>query len=60
MKELEDIFEAMETSNNAEKMGKKKSIVFIKKGKTDELEETRVEEKERKGSFESSMSEFAP
>ena len=60
MKEPENIIESMEMEKNEEKMGQKKSIVIIKKGKTDELEETRVEEKERKGSFESSLSEFAP
>ncbi len=59
MKELENIVESTEKETNEEKMGQfghKTNIVIMKKGKISEL----VEEKERKGSFESTWSDFAP
>jgi hypothetical protein len=52
----------MEMEKNEETMGqfgRKTNIVIMNKGKISELEKTRVKEKERKGSFESSWSDFA-
>lgn len=53
----------MEMEKNEETMGEfghKTSIVIMNKGKIGELEKTRVKEKERKESFESTWSDFAP
>jgi hypothetical protein len=53
----------MEMEKNEETMGQfghKKNFVIMNKGKISELDKTRMKEKERKASFESSWSEFAP
>jgi hypothetical protein len=63
LKELQNIIESIEMEKNEETMGQfghKKNFVIMNKGKISELDKTRVKEKERKGSFESSWSEFAP
>jgi hypothetical protein len=62
LKELENIVEAMEMEKNEETMGqfgRKTNIVIMNKGKISELDKTRLKEKERKGSFESTWSDFA-